>query len=100
MEFVAEDYAWKASASSALTRSKLPFAFLSGCTMFENLDYWYGSVEDGRLLPKPSTSATVNTVNDGTKSDATIRRNVRFEFDENPESNPVRHSEKGYEINR
>ena len=39
MEFVAEDYAWKASASSALTRSKLPFAFLSGCTMFENLDY-------------------------------------------------------------
>ena len=36
----------------------------------------------------------------GTKSDATIRRNVRFEFDENPESNPVRHAKKDYEINR
>ncbi len=56
-------------------------------------------VEDGRLLPKSSTSATVNTVSDGTKSDATIRRNVRFEFDENPESNPDRHSEKEYKIN-
>jgi hypothetical protein len=54
----------------------------------------------GRLLPKSSTSATVNTVSDGTKRDATIRRNVRFEFDENPESNPDRHCKKDYEINR
>ena len=57
-------------------------------------------VEDGRLLPKSSTSATVNTVSVGTKSDATIRRNVRFELDENSESIPGRLSEKDYEINR
>jgi hypothetical protein len=58
------------------------------------------SVEDGRLLLKSSTSATVNTVSDGNKSEATIRRNVRFELDENPKFNPERHCKKGYEINR
>ena len=57
-------------------------------------------IEDGRLLPKSSTSATVNTVSNGNKSDATIRRNVRFELDENPGSNPNRHYKKDYEINR
>jgi hypothetical protein len=51
-------------------------------------------VEDGRLLPKSSTSATVNTVGVGNKSDATIRLNVRFELDENSKSNPDRHCEK------
>ena len=60
----------------------------------------YRFVEDGRLLPKSSTSATVNTVSVGTKSDATIRRNVRFELDENSESIPGILSEKGCEFNR
>jgi hypothetical protein len=64
------------------------------------LDCWREDVEDGRLLPKFSTSATANTVSVGTKSDATIRRNVRFELDENSESIPGRLSKKDYEINR
>jgi hypothetical protein len=64
------------------------------------LDCWREDVEDGRLLPKSSTSATVNTVSVGTKSDATIRRNVRFELDENSESIPGRLSEKDCEFNR
>jgi hypothetical protein len=57
-------------------------------------------VEDGWLLPKFSTSATVNTVSVGTKSDATITRNVRFELDENSESIPGRLCKKEYKINR
>ena len=51
-------------------------------------------------MPKSSTSATVNTVSVGTKSDTTIRRNVRFELDENSESIPGRLSEKDCEFNR
>ena len=64
------------------------------------LDCWREDDKHGRLLPKSSTSATVSTVSDGNKSEVTIRRNVRFELDENPKSNPNRHSKKDFEINR
>jgi hypothetical protein len=41
------------------------------------------TVKDGKLLAKSSTVETVNIVRNYYKSEAMIRRNVRFELDEN-----------------
>ena len=58
------------------------------------------SVEDSRLLDKPSSGETVNTVVGKTTKDAEFGRNVRFESDVNLGLNARLNYKKEFETNR